>query len=119
VPPCATWAFLLYVKPQLPVAFLGKLGTVHQSFTVLSLFTLFALPCLRCMTDPFVPTAILGENDSLSQSLFQEWLRQISCPLEETGSCTVHDAMVRSGAWGGMELGAWGRRWVFLWGLHW
>lgn len=64
-------AFLLdnIIKPRPPVAFLGQLGTVHQPFTVLSLFLLsLHCPRLRCMTDAFVPTAILGENNPLTQS---------------------------------------------------
>ena len=65
---------LMCCNPMLSVASTGRLGggAFHQSFTVLSLFTFSALTCLRCMTDPFVPTAILGENISLYHSSLQE-----------------------------------------------
>ena len=65
---------LMCCNPMLSVASTGRLGggAFHQSFTVLSLFTFSALTCLRCMTDPFVPTAILGENISVCHSSLQE-----------------------------------------------
>lgn len=67
----------------------------HLLFFLFLLFS--ALPRLRCMTDAFVPTAILGENNPLTQSLFQEVTEEKNQP-HSRGDWSVNSAWGWDGA---------------------